>query len=239
MGIEDKKSEGGNDLNEQQVESIVVRVLAAQSEKGKTTEGLDTIKKEVGELKGELGKVKEGMFCTADGKYCFRTPEELSDWMAKQGEKLNSVESKIAEVATQVKTLKPAPSTAPEGLKILPKMTEELRKGMSEEENRARDAETKKIGDYYGETDNDRWRRLRQDKANLDVIAEKREIVERVLKAIPSMPGDQKGKITGVVCTDKECRVQLEKEQGARIYKQDRRGKWKWLDEPEKEGPHI
>jgi len=242
MGIEDKKFEGGEKLDQEAIKNIASAVKALidqDKEKGKTTQDLGMIRSEVGKLKGELGKVKEGMHCDPSGRYCFRTPQELSDFMEKQATKMEGIEGKLATVVEKVSNMKPPKAELPGDLEPLEKMTAEKRIDMTEGGNTARDGQVDKIEDFFNVTDNDRWRKLRRTEVNIDVISGKPEIVSRVLKAIPSMPQDQKGKITQVVCTDKECRVQLEKEQGARIYKQDGKGRWKWLDEPEKEGPHI
>lgn len=240
--VQEKINEGGEQLNEGEIKSIAVAVKALidqGEEKKKVSDELSGVTKQVGELKGELGKVKQGMFCSPDGKYCFYTPEELNAFMKEQREKLNSMESKIGEIVSQVKTLKPAPSTAPEGLQHLPKMTEELRKGMSEEENKARDAEVKKIEDYYGETDNDRWRRLRQDKINLDIIAGKPEMRRRFRD---TMNDKELKDITLMACKDGKCKLfreGMEKEEGIRFYIKDKYGKFRPVDEKEREGPHI
>lgn len=228
-GEEREKSEGGNDLNEQQIESIVVRVLAAQHEKGKATQDLGTVKKEVGELKGELQKIKEGMHCTPDGKYCFRTPEGLSNWMIKQGEKLNSVETKIAEVI-RISEAKPAPPGEP-GLVGLAK---------EDDFNRLSGEQRQRLKGQINE--------LIPHPVLLDLVVEcsKSDHPERcdVVGAVTKRFGagvlagklsiEGKGKIMSMACTDRECRVQLEKEQEMRIYKKDEQGKWSWMDEQPK-----
>ncbi len=239
---EKKRNEGGKRLNQEEVQNIAVAVkslIDQDKEKQDVTKQLTGVTKEVGNLKGELGKIQQGMYCSPDGKYCFHTPEALQNFMTKQAEQMKAVKEKLTEVVEKVSNMKPPKTELPGGLEPLENMTEEKRKTFTEEENKLRDGQVDKIEDFFRVSDNDRWRRLRKTEVNLDIISGKPEMISRVLKAIPSMPQDQKGKIIQVVCTDKSCRVQLEKEQGTRIYKQDDRGKWKWLDEPEKEGPHI
>lgn len=236
-----KKEEGGEKLDQEAIRNIAVAVkglIDQDKEKGQLSQ-------EIAELRKGIKSTNEGLtglrqlFCTEDGKICFPTLAQLDAYVQEQGKKMENFDGKLDRVIEVVGKTKQPSLTGPEELKPLEDMTAGKRRDMTEEGNRARDKQVDRIEDYFKVSDNDRWRKLRRTEANLDVISGKPEMVSRVLKAIPSMPQDQKGKITQVVCTDKECRVQLEKEQGARIYKQDGKGRWKWLDEPEKEGPHI
>lgn len=221
------------------VASAVKALIDQDKEKEKVGQQLNGVRKEIGELKGEFGKVQQGMFCDPSGKYCFFTPEELSSFMKEQKEKLNGVESKIAEVATQVKELKPVPSTTPEGLKRLPKMDAEKRKAMTEEDNQARDLQIKKVGDYYGETDNDRWRQLEKVEANLDGVAKKQSVRKRVLD---NLSDEERKKVVLYGCKNGKCKVwreNMEGEEGIKFYLKDERGRFKPVDEPEKEESHF
>lgn len=244
MGIEDKKFEGGENLNPEQIQSIAVAVKAlfdADKEKETVSQQLTEVRKELGEVKGEFSKVKEGMHCDSSGRYCFETPEELNAFIQSQKEKMDGLDGKIGEITTQIKEIGEAGKKAslPGGVRRLSDVTAKIRAGMSKEDNEARDAEVKAIADYFHVSDNDLYRKVEKIPASLDAIAKKGNIRERVLSSLSD--GERK-KVVLYGCKNGTCKVwreNMEKEEGVRFYLKDERGRFKPVDEPKREAPHI
>lgn len=241
---ETAKNQGGKTMTDQEIQSIALAVknmLAEDKEKETVGQQLTEVREEVGELKGEFGKVKEGMHCTPDGKYCFRTPQGLSDFMEKQATKMEGIEAKIGEVVSQVKGIGQAgkKETLPGGVQRLPDVTAEIRAGMSEMDNEARDLEVKAIADHFRVSDNDLYRRVEKNPVNLDVIAKKKNMRKRVFDGIT----DQELKdVTLMACKDGKCkpfREGMEKEAGIKFYAKDERGKFRPVDQPKPEPSYI
>lgn len=244
MGIEDKKSEGGEKLDQEAIRNIAVAVKALideDKEKGKTTQDLGVIRSEVGELKGQLAQVQKALYCTKDGKICFNTPEELNAFMEKQEKIIQGLDGKVTQIVEKFKGLDEVAKkqTLPGGVQRLPDITAEIRAGMSKEDDEARDGEVKAIADYFHVSDNDLYKKIEKVGANLDAIAKKKNMRERVLS---SLSDEERKKVVLYGCKDGECKVwreNMEKEEGVKFYLKDERGKFRPVDQPKKEESHF
>lgn len=226
-----EKKEGGASMSE--IRGIVEQVLAEKQEKDQTSQELGEIRKEVTELKGEFGKVQQGMYCTSDGKFCFYTPEELSAFMKDQKEKLNGVEAKIGEVATRIKEMTESKAPAPDGPALVGIPKEGFDKLTSEQQKKIKDQIAKGVSHSM----------------LLDIVKEcarsdnpkKCLLLKNVLKdydaeeIIKELPEEKRGKAVLLGCKDGQCRIRLAEEGEIRIYKKGERGEWRWVDEPKEE----
>lgn len=218
-------------MNEEQIQSIASAVkglIDQDKEKSKISQQLNGVTKEVGELRGELGKIKEGMHCTSDGKYCFRTPEELQSFISSQNEKMDGVEAKITEVATQIKAIEQAGKQPATGLTLAQEFEKLPPEGQKELKGKiAKLIPHQTLLNIVKECS----RSDSPEKCNpLRSILRDYDAAEIVAE----LPKEKGPKVVSIQCQDGECRLQLEKE-GVRIYRKDEKGRWFWQDEPKEE----
>lgn len=240
MPGEERKNQGGDELNQTQINEIaaaVKRSLDQDQEKAEVSKQLKGVTTDIAEVKGELGKVKEGMYCSKDGRYCFQTPEELQSFMASQKEKVDGIESKVTDIGAKIKEVldkAKAPPSGVAGLEPLEKMTDEKRDAYTEEQNQERDRRFDALFENLNMSDNDAFRRILKNKANISGMVKNVEL----RKGIFANPTDEEGKKLMLMgCKGDKCRPWrqgLEKEEGVRIYVKDERGKWNWVDQPPK-----
>lgn len=236
MAIHEKQKEestGGEKLSKEDIRKDVLEVMAEEREKTAATENLGSIRKQVDHLKGEMGKITQSLHCTADGQYCFKTPEELSDFMAKQAEEMKEIKGTLTEVVGKINNIKqPSATELPEGVKILEPMTEEKRKTWTEEQNRVRDDQVAANNRILNQTSNDGYRQMQeQDKDN---IVNKADMRERFVKTLS--PEEIKQAMV-IGCKDGKCKVirgELENTEGYKIYKKDEGGRFQPIDQEEK-----
>lgn len=229
---EERKNEGGNELDERQVEAIVTRVLAATREKGQLSE-------EIGELRKGIKATNEGLaglkrlFCSEDGTVCFPTQAELNSYVEKQTKEMKEIRGTLGQVVERINTIKQPPATGlPEGVKVLEPMTEEKRKAMTDEKNRIRDDQVAANDRALNQTSNDRYRQMGE--TDKDNITKKPDMRQRFLSTLT----DQERKdVVLFSCKDGVCkpfREGMEKEEGVKFYVKDSDGNFVPADESEK-----
>ncbi len=232
------KEKGEEKLSKEDVRKDVLAVMAEEREKTATTENLGSIRKQVDHLEGEMGEVKK-VLCAPGGGPCFTTQEQLDAYLKANDEKIGKIGTMLTEVVEKVSNMKPPKGVAPEGLIPLEPMTDEKRKVSNEQENRIRDDQVDGIVNWGKLTDNDMYRKISKNEANIKAIAKKPDIRGEV---IGSLSDQERRKIVIFSCKDGVCkpfREGMEKEAGIKFYAKDDRGRFQPVDEPKKEVSHF
>jgi len=231
MPIEDKKSQGGSGLDEQQVEAVVNRVLATERERGQVNQEMGELRKGIKDANEGLAGLKR-LFCTEDGRICFPTQAQLDGYMEEQKKTIEAVDTKLATVVEKINNLKPPKADLPEGVKRLELMTEAKRKTLSDEQNEARDRQVAQNDKVLNQTSNDRFRQM--DEQDKDNIANKPNMRQRFIKTLT--PAEIKQAMV-IGCKGDECKVirqGMEKEEGLKIYQRNESGDFEPVDQEKK-----
>ena len=214
-------------MNPEEIRSIVEQVLDEKKEKGQLSQEIAELRKGIKDANDGLAGLKR-LFCTADGKACFPTQVELNAHLEKQATKMEGIEAKIGEVI-KISEAKPAPPGEP-GLVGFAKEDDFNR--LSEEQRQRLKGQINKLIPHPMLLD------ILKECSHSD-SPEKCLLLKSVLKdydageILAELPEEKRGKAVLLGCEDGACRVQLGKK--IRIYKQDEKGKWKWIDEPKEE----
>ncbi len=152
--------------------------------------------------------------------YCLSNPasaecKTLPDYLKKQLEEalkkvLPGTEEKKTEIPTGPESLEP--------------MTEEKRKTLTEEQNKARDEDVANRLKAQNITSNDIFRQF--DEKDLENIRNKKTMRDPIIEALTP---DELAKAVEIRCTDETCQVKL-REGGFAIVQKDKAGKWNPVD---------
>lgn len=225
------QEQGGDELDPEQIRSIVEQVLDEKKEKGELSQEMGELRKGIKDANEGLAGLKR-LFCTEDGKICFPTQADLDAYMEKQARQAKELDGKITEIASQVKTLKPSTSGLPEGVKVLEPMTEEKRNTFTEEQNLARDALIAQNNKVLNQSTNDQYRQMKG--VDKDRIANKSDIRQKVFDSVTD---EERKKVVVFACKDGVCkpfREDMEKKEGVKFYVKDERGRFIPADQPER-----
>lgn len=231
---EKSKEEEGDEMSRDDVKTVVQQLFNEKEEKSKATGQLSKLGEKVQEAIGQLADLRK-LFCNPDGTICFLTKGELDAHMQEQDKQSKELAGKVTTLAEKVETVMHS-GKGVAGVEPLEKWgTGQAREDMSQEAWLERDARTSKILKQFNVTDNDAWRVLYEDKANLPGIVKKPDIRQAVFDNVSEQEGKQ---ILMMICKDGRCkpwREGLEKEQGVKLYTKDEKtGKWTWVDQPPK-----
>lgn len=229
-----KKEEGGEKLDQEAIRNIasaVKHLIDQDKEKEKVSQ--------------ELGEMKK-LLCAPNGGPCFLEKKDFDQYMSEQAkkdeerrqeqkERLDGFGSKVEAVVNQIKTMAESKTPAPEGPALVGIPKEGFAKLPEDQQAKLKGQVARVIphGLLYDIL----------DECSHSDDPKRCDLAGKLLKSlgaeelVAGLSTDKKGAVGGVICKDGQCRIELEKGEGMRIFKENPKTKrWEWVDQKEEPG---